>query len=58
MKDGKVTLERLMNGEKLMCPKCNKAIIVPFGTIADKAHSFICPNCNFEAHYTPYINID
>ncbi len=58
MAEGKVTLERLINGERLLCPKCGKAYIEPFGTTADKAHSFYCPKCDFEAHYTPKLDIE
>lgn len=58
MVEDKTLLDKLKNGEKVQCPKCRGAIIQPFGTTADKAHSFVCPECDFEAHYTPKIDID
>lgn len=58
MEKDKITLERLKSGEIIRCPRCGKANLEPFGTTADKAHSFSCPQCNFEAHETPAINIE
>ncbi len=58
MADSKITLEKLQKGEKLLCPKCGKAYIEPFGTTADKAHSFYCPKCDFTTNYTFAIDID
>ncbi len=58
MDENKSILDRLMNGDKVDCPQCHEAIIEPFGTTADKAHSFICPNCDYTVRYTPAINIE
>lgn len=44
--------------KKSLCPKCKKDYLIPFGTTANKAHSFYCPNCNYEAHQTPALNIE
>lgn len=54
----KVLLDRLKKGEKVICPKCKKAVLQPFGTTYDKAHSFSCPECEMEVHYTPAIDIE
>ena len=58
MEENKTILDKLMNGETVMCPHCSEANIEPFGTTADKAHSFICPHCDFTVRYTPAINIE
>lgn len=40
-------LKRLKNGEKVVCPACNKGILIPIGTDnATKAHSFKCDKCS------------
>ena len=51
-------IDRLRSGEEVICPKCGKAVIQPFGTTADKAHSFNCPECDFHAHWTPALDIE
>ena len=58
MENVKVIIDHLKSGEKVTCPRCKKAILEPFGTTYDKAHSFSCPECNYEAHYTPAIDIE
>lgn len=58
MDEGVTIIDRLRNGEQIVCPKCNDAIIIPVGTTADKAHDFICSKCDFEAHWTPALDID
>ncbi len=58
MEEEKSLLERLRSGEQVICPKCGKAAIEPFGTTADKAYSFDCPECDFHAHWTPALNIE
>lgn len=58
MEENKSILDKLISGETVKCPKCNEANIEPFGTTADKAHSFICPNCDYTVRYTPAINIE
>lgn len=44
--------------QKCLCPKCKKDYIIPYKTTVDKAHSFYCPKCNYEAHQAPALNID
>lgn len=51
-------IDRLRNGEEIICPKCGKAVIEPFQTTADKAHAFNCPECDFHVHWTPVIDIE
>lgn len=58
MADQKVALDALKRGETIKCPKCGKANLEPFNTTAEKAHSFSCPKCYFEVHYTPALDIE
>lgn len=58
MEKSKTILERLISGDKIECPKCKSANIEPFGTTADKAHSFVCPKCEYTIRYTSDINIE
>lgn len=54
VKEEKLLLDRLRDGEIVICSKCKKGYFIPFNTTADKAHAFNCsnPDCN------NYINID
>lgn len=37
-------LKKLWNGEKVICPKCNKDFLVPLHK--NDEDDFKCPNCN------------
>lgn len=42
-------LKKLWNGEKVLCPKCNKEYLVPLHNKLkkqDDKNDFKCPNCN------------
>lgn len=54
----KSALDKLRNGEKVLCPKCGKAFLKPYGTTCDKAHTFDCPECDFYTHYHAEIEIE
>lgn len=54
VKEEKLLIDRLHEGEMVLCSKCKNGYFIPFNTSAEKAHSFNCsnPDCN------NYINID
>ena len=58
MEKSRTILSRLMSGEKIECPRCKGAIIEPYGTTPDKAHSVVCPKCDYTIRFTPEINIE
>ena len=39
-------LKKLWNGEKVMCPKCNKGYLIPLHKKKNNSDDFQCPNCN------------
>ncbi len=49
---------KLQREDRVVCPKCNKGIVLPYNTTADKAHYFNCTNCDFFVHLDPIINIE
>lgn len=51
-------IDRLRNGEKVICPQCKKGYLLPYNAAVDKAHSFSCPKCDFHAHWDPVIEIE
>lgn len=42
----KSLLQRLREGEKILCEQCKKGYIIPFNTTPDKAHVFECSNAD------------
>ena len=49
---------RLRDGERILCPKCQKSFLKPYNTTFDKAHYFECSNCDFHCHGDPIIDIE
>ena len=39
-------LKKLWNGEKVMCPKCNKEYLIPLHNKRKDRDDFQCPNCS------------
>jgi predicted Zn finger-like uncharacterized protein len=42
----RVTLKKLWNGEKVLCPKCNMDYRVPLHKKRKDNNDFKCPHCN------------
>lgn len=40
------TLKKLWNGEKVLCPKCNKDYLIQLHKKDKDNNDFKCPNCN------------
>lgn len=53
-------IEKLRNGEQVLCEVCKNGYYIPYNTSADKAHNFNCSNesCNNFIHIDPIINIE
>ena len=49
--------ERLTSGEEVICEECGKGYLMPFNTIPQKAHCFICSNCNNRYCWEPFVDI-
>lgn len=39
-------LKKLWNGEKVICPKCNKDYLIPLHKKKNDNNDFKCPSCN------------
>ncbi len=55
-----ISIDRLLNGEKPKCPKCQMGIIITDCKDVSKAHWFYCDNksCDYKIHIDPIINIE
>lgn len=42
----RIFLKKLWNGEKVLCPNCNKDYLVPLHKNKKDNNHFKCPNCN------------
>lgn len=42
----RIFLKKLWDGEKVLCPKCNKDYLVPLHKKKKDNNDFKCPNCN------------
>ncbi len=53
---------KLISGEKVICPQCGKGIVSPYPSNIppEKAHCFECSNseCDFIVHLDPAIVVD
>lgn len=52
-----VPIDKLLNGEKVICPKCKKGTFVTDCGDVSKAHFFYCNQCDCTYHIDPIIEI-
>lgn len=49
---------RLIRGEKVVCPKCGKGILVPFNPKYKVNHAYLCSDCDFRFHWDPVVIVE
>lgn len=52
--------ERLFSGEKVVCPKCGKGIMLPLNPDVElsKNHTYYCSQCDAGVHWDPVVIVE
>nr|DAD71759.1 MAG TPA: zinc-ribbon domain protein [Siphoviridae sp. cto6l14] len=58
MEKEKDLIEKLQDGEHILCYDCQKSYYVPFSAPAKKSLEFYCKNCHSVVRVTPNIIVD
>lgn len=58
MNTEKDLIERLQDGERILCYECQKSYYVPFSVPIQKSLEFYCENCRSIVRVTPNIIVE
>lgn len=50
--------DRVLAGEKVRCPKCNKGVIVPTFPEHKTQHDYKCDSCDYKIHFEPNVIVE
>ena len=51
-------VQKLRNGEKVLCSHCKKGFYWPYNSKPEKAHCFMCDNCKSAINIDEKIDIE
>ncbi len=54
----KSLIDRLLDGEKVICEACVKSYYKPLNPDAKVNHYYKCPECGNTIHFDPVVDID
>lgn len=58
IKEEKDLIERLQDGEQILCYDCKKSYYVPFSVPIRKSLEFYCKNCHSIVRVTPNVIVN
>lgn len=50
--------DRISSGEKVVCPKCERGIIVPTFPDHKKHYDYKCDKCDYKVHFEPNVIVE
>lgn len=58
MQKRKLETDKLLKGEKVLCPRCGKSYLESSTPGAEVSYWFMCANCGYSCHWEPAVVVE